>query len=369
MKIDRRLFTDLNWSLLFVTLLCTIIGVVNIFSTGVIAPGVEQTPFYLKQLRWAGIAFILLIILISIDYRTIGRYSYLIYVLAIILLAMVDFVGHESRGSQRWLNFFGVSIQPSEFMKIAMVFVLAKYVSDNKQKGGYGFKELIKPLLLLMIPFWLVLKQPDLGTAIMILLIFLSMLIVVGLKKKETIIFSLLSVCAMPFLWFLLKDYQKIRIMTFLDPSRDPFGSGYHITQSIIAAGSGQILGKGFMEGSQTKLQFLPEQHTDFVFSVFAEEWGFLGAILLLLLLLHIILSGIKITYASRDYLGSLLAMGATAIIFWESVINIGMVLGLLPVVGIPLPFMSYGGSSLLVVFICVGVLLSVSMRRFSLQE
>jgi len=368
-QFDRRIFADLNWALLLAALACTTLGVINIFSTGMNTTGVEQTPLYLKQLQWAGIGFVVMVIVATIDYRTIARHAYLFYLISVILLILVDILGYQVRGSQRWINIFGFFLQPSEIMKISLVLVLARYFDGREKKDGYGIKDLFPPLMLVALPFFLILKQPDLGTAMIIGAIFFSMLVLVGVKRREALLGLLFGVFTLPFFWFILKDYQKARIMTFIDPSRDPFGSGYHIIQSIIAVGSGKILGKGFMQGSQTQLKFLPEQQTDFIFSVFAEEWGLIGVLILLFLLLHIILSGVKIARSSYDYLGALLAIGITSIIFWEVFINIGMVIGLMPVVGIPLPFMSYGGSSMVLIFLCIGLLLNINMRRFLLQK
>ena len=219
-----------------------------------------------------------------------------------------------------------------------------------------------------MLPFLFILKQPDLGTGLILLILFLSIVFFVGLNWKAFLTAAVGGVILAPIGWTLLKDYQKGRILTFFNPERDPLGSGYHIIQSMIAVGSGGVFGKGFLKGSQTQLKFLPEQQTDFVFSVFAEEWGFIGGLILMIMFLVLILWGLKIVIHSKDYLGALVAFGITSLIFWEIFINIGMVLGILPVVGIPLPFLSYGGSAMLVLMISVGLLMNISVRRFILQ-
>jgi len=220
-----------------------------------------------------------------------------------------------------------------------------------------------------MTPFLLILKQPDLGTALMLIVIFVSIIAFMGVNRKSLIFVVVSGLILAPGGWFLLKDYQRERLITFLNPERDPLGSGYHIIQSKIAIGSGEIFGKGFLSGSQTQLKFLPEQQTDFVFSVFAEEWGFIGSMFLIAVFMVIILWGLKIALQAKDSLGTIIAFGVTAFISWEVFINIGMVLGILPVVGIPLPFFSYGGSAMLTLMAAVGLLMNVSARRFILQK
>jgi rod shape determining protein RodA len=215
----------------------------------------------------------------------------------------------------------------------------------------------------------LILKQPDLGTALIVMIIFSSIIFFIGINWKSVAIVFIGCLILLPIGWHFLKDYQKDRLITFLNPNSDPLGAGYHIIQSMIAVGSGGIFGKGFIKGSQTQLKFLPEQQTDFVFSVFAEEWGFIGALVLIIMFMSLILWGLKIALHSRDLLGTLIALGITAFIFWEVFINIGMVLGILPVVGIPLPFLSYGGSAMVVLLTAIGLLMNVSVRRFILQR
>jgi rod shape determining protein RodA len=254
-------------------------------------------------------------------------------------------------------------------MKIAVILALAKYFSRREYPNGIGFKGLVAPALIMGAPFLLILKQPDLGTAMHLAFICLSILMFLRIRKAVMIVLGLGVAVAMPFAWHFLKAYQKQRIVTFLNPERDPLGAGYHIIQSKIAVGSGQFWGKGFMKGTQSQLRFLPEQHTDFAFSVFAEEWGFVGSAVLLVLFFLLILMGLRIVTRSQDRFGAIMALGVVALIFWQFLINVSMVTGLMPVVGIPLPFISYGGSSLVTVFICVGLLLNISMRRFLFQE
>jgi rod shape determining protein RodA len=369
MKIDRRLFFSFDWTLLSMILLISGIGLLNIYSTGYSLKDAHMTPLYIKQAQWIGIGIVFMIIAFSVDYRFISRYAYFIYAVSIILLIAVYVVGNEARGSQRWISLAGFfSLQPSELMKLTLIIALSKYFDEHKNAGPYRLKELLIPFLIMIVPFLLVMKQPDLGTALVLLIIFCSMSLFIGVNWKSLAVAATSGIMLMPLAWFILKDYQKERILTFLNPERDPLGSGYHIIQSMIAIGSGGIFGKGFLKGTQTQLKFLPEQQTDFIFSVFAEEWGLVGGVVLVFLFLALILWGLKIALHSRDYLGTLLSFGITIFIFWELFINMGMVLGIMPVVGIPLPFLSYGGSSMVVLMMCIGLLMNVSMRRYILQ-
>jgi rod shape determining protein RodA len=261
----------------------------------------------------------------------------------------------------------GFFFQPSELVKLSIIIVLAKYFDDHIIERSYKLRELYIPFLIVVIPFLLILKQPDLGTALILIFLILSITFFIGIEWKSVLIACTGGIILMPMSWLILKDYQKERIMTFFNPENDPLGAGYHILQSIIAVGSGGIFGKGYMKGTQTQLKFLPVQQTDFVFSVFAEEWGFIGGVILVVMFLILILWCLKIALHSRDLLGMLIAFGITMLVFWEVFINVGMVLGMLPVVGIPLPFLSYGGSSMVVLMAAMGLLLNVSMRRFIL--
>jgi rod shape determining protein RodA len=304
-----------------------------------------------------------------IDYRVINQGAYVIYGLSVALLLVVFLYGYTTHGSQRWISLFGFSFQPSELMKLTIVIALARYFDDHKSNEPYTLKELFVPLLIVMVPFLLILKQPDLGTALILIIIFASIVFFIGINWKSVAIAVTTALVLLPIAWHFLKDYQRERLLTFLNPENDPLGSGYHIIQSMIAVGSGGILGKGFLKGSQTQLKFLPEQQTDFVFSVFAEEWGFIGALVLALMFISLIVWGLKIALHSRDLLGTIIAFGITILISWEVFINIGMVLGILPVVGIPLPFLSYGGSAMVVLMTAIGLLMNVSVRRFILQR
>jgi len=365
MKIDRRLIFNFDWTLLMFVALIVAIGVLNLYSAGY---GISGEP-YLKQIRWVLLGLFVMALTFAFDYRWVDRYAYWVHAAAVVLLVAVFAVGAVTKGSQRWINLGGFSMQPSELVKVTLILALAKYFNDHRIPGPYGIRELVAPFLIVLVPFVLVLKQPDLGTALMLMILFGSLVLFVGIRVR-----TLLSLCAVALLiipvgWNFLAEYQKERVLTFIDPERDPLGSGYHIIQSIIAVGSGGIFGKGFMKGTQSQLKFLPEQQTDFVFSVFAEEWGFVGALLVLVLFLSLVLWGLKIAQHSRDYLGTLIAFGVTMMIFWGVFINVAMVLGVVPVVGIPLPFFSYGGSSMVKMMMATGLLMNVSMRRYVLQS
>jgi rod shape determining protein RodA len=265
------------------------------------------------------------------------------------------------------LGFF--SFQPSELAKIALILASAKYFFINELNRRYGFRDLYLPLGMALLPALLIIKQPDLGTALLILLISLSIFLFLGIAWKTLFVSLGSMILSLPFFWFFLKDYQKKRILIFFQPESDPLGAGYHILQSKIAVGSGGFWGKGFLNGTQGQLRFLPEQHTDFAFSVLAEEWGFIGSLLVVTLFLLLILWALNIARQSKDRFGMVVALGICAVFFWQSLINLGMVVGLVPVVGVPLPFISYGGSSIITNLIGIGLLLNIHMRRFVIQS
>jgi rod shape determining protein RodA len=323
----------------------------------------------MKQILWFIIGFFALTAAFFTDYRFLVRHAYIIYGISIFLLIIVLTNGYTTRGSQRWLAIGSFTFQPSEMVKLTIILALAKYFDSHQLNRDYRLNELLIPFLIVIIPFILILKQPDLGTALILLLIFSAIVLFVGFEYKSLFVTIAGGLVFIPIGWYFMKDYQKARILTFFKPEHDPLGTGYHIIQSMIAVGSGGLLGKGYLKGSQTQLKFLPEQQTDFAFSVFAEEWGFIGGMVLLFLFFYLIIWGLKIMMHAKDYSGALLSFGVIMLILWEVFINIGMVIGVLPVVGIPLPFLSYGGSSLVVLMSAIGVLMSISVRRFILQS
>lgn len=362
---DRRLVQYFDWGLLGLTFLIAAFGLVTLYSAVNGDPDTPHRSLFVKQLIWYGGGLGVMVITFLLSYKTFDRWAYVIYVGCNALLVWVLLFGKYVGGSRRWIDFGPVSVQPSEIIKIGVIIVLARFYSRFASTRGFTLRELFTPLLLVMVPFFLIVKQPDLGTGMVVLLIAGTMTAYVKIERRSLIYLVGAGAVTVPLVWFFLKGYQKQRILTFLDPDRDPLGAGYHIIQSKIAIGSGMLTGKGFLQGTQNALSFLPEQHTDFIFSVFSEEWGFAGSMALLVVFLILILWGLNIAYNCRDPFGAILSVGVTAMVFWQVVINIGMVMGLMPVVGVPLPFISYGGSSILTIMVCVGILLNVSMRRF----
>ncbi|MCP4689456.1 MAG: rod shape-determining protein RodA [Desulfobacterales bacterium] len=362
---DRRLVKCFDWGLLGLTLMLGGVGIMTLFSAVTAGAGAHPGGLYMRQLMWYGVGFIIMIISFLFNYKLLERWAYAIYGGCIAILAGVLLFGKYAGGAKRWIALGPVSIQPSEMVKIAVIIMLAGYYYKHADTRGFSFRGLIFPFFIVVIPFLLIVKQPDLGTALLVALIAGSMTMFVKVERRTFL--AILSTCIVtgPSIWFLLKDYQKKRILTFLDPERDPLGAGYHIIQSKIAIGSGMLTGKGYLKGTQNSLSFLPEQHTDFIFSVLSEEWGFLGSMSVLLLFLLIIVRGLNVAYECREPFGAILAVGLTAVIFWQVTINIGMVMGLMPVVGVPLPLVSYGGSSMITVMTCIGLLMNISMRRF----
>lgn len=363
--IDRRLLTNIDWMLLgFVVAVC-LLGILNIYSA-TLSYKITGAPYYIKQLNWLCFGLTVVLVVSSVDYHLYEDFSYWLYGFLVVLLLAVLMFGRRSMGATRWLNLGLFTIQPSELMKIVIIITFARFFNRFHPVGGLTVRNLLVPLALLGLPAALIMKQPDLGTAILVILIALSMTIYVGVRWTTLVTFALVTV---PVAWIgwskLLRPYQKNRVLDFLNPERSRLGSGYHIIQSKIAVGSGGITGKGFAQGTQSQLRFLPEQHTDFAFSVFAEEWGFVGCLVLILLYLSLVLWGLNIARRCNDRFGGLLAIGVTAMLFWHIVINMGMVIGMFPVVGVPMPFFSYGGTSMITSMVGIGILQSISMRRF----
>lgn len=360
---DRRLIQNFDWILLALVLMIVGMGIVNLYSAGFNRG--EGTPLYIKQLYWLAVGLGVLCLILLVDYRHLEKLSYPLYILSILLLLGVMFGGKMVYGSRRWLALGPISFQPSELAKIAIILVLATYFHRRPMLEAMRFKDLIVPGILVLIPAALIIKQPDLGSGLLLVLVAASIILFVGVNWRTLAGCALTMVLLSPVIWHFFKDYQRQRVLTFLNPERDPLGAGYHILQSMIAVGSGQFWGKGFLEGTQSQLYFLPEQHTDFVFSVFAEEWGFVGSAVLLLLFTGLALWGLSVARDCKERFGHLLALGVTALIFWQIFINLCMVTGFLPVVGIPLPLFSYGGSSLVTTLLGVGFLLNIRMRRY----
>lgn len=366
--IDRRLIQNFDWLLLLLTFAIMTVGLMTLYSA-LFAGGEVRTVVIERQIYWSGIGVVVMILAFSLDYQWFERFAYPAYVIGLLLLLAVLIFGKTVSGSKRWLDLGAVVAQPSELMKPLLVIALARYFAKQERRGGYRLRDLGLPVLIILVPVGLIVLEPDLGTAGLLFAIAASMVLFVGVNPSSLLVLAGFSLGSLPLLWFLMKGYQRQRILTLLDPGRDPLGAGYHIIQSKIAVGSGQFWGKGFLKGTQGQLRFIPEHHTDFIFTVLAEEWGFVGSMLLLALFLCFLLRGFNVARRSRDQFGSLLGFGVTVIIFWHVAINIAMVLGMLPVVGIPLPLVSYGGSSAVVTLASVGILLNVAMRKFVFQK
>jgi rod shape determining protein RodA len=434
---DRRLLANFDWVLFLNSLLVSLMGVAAIYSAS--KGYASGTQYWLRQLYWIGVALAAGFLVLLVDMRAIGRWAYLFHGAVIVLLLLVL---RHGAGSQvdRWFMVGGVALQPSEFAKFSTVLAVAFYFRDNRRVGNLGWRDLLVPLGLIGAPFVLIVQQPDLGTAMLLALLSVPIMVLAGVRLKLLGILAVLAVLTVallvasfklgyyrvddevvktlqgedvppvlveqarsvkgqrfwtatslrarltqrvavdagdpfletveeaafrPLISFLLRPYQQRRLVTFVNPDADPLGAGYHVIQSKVAIGSGQILGKGFGQSTQGSLNFLPARHTDFIFSIFAEEWGFAGAIVLIGLYLALILRGLSIILQTRDRFSAFLTLGIVSIIALQVIVNVGMAVGLLPVVGVPLPFFSYGGSSMISMTIGMAMLLNIRMRRF----
>jgi len=364
MRLDRRLITHFEWLFPLLALAICSLGELTVYSATHTPGHRGMSPLAARQLTWLAGGVVGMIAVITFDYRRVERSAWAIYAVVLLVILAVPIVGRVGGGSRRWITLGPVSIQPSEFMKLALVIVLARWFSRGPG-GARGIRDAVVPLVLTAVPAVAVLAQPDLGTVAVMGIISVTMLMIGGIRLRWLALMASPVFVAAPLLWGHLKVYQQQRILTFLNPEGDPLGAGYHVIQSIIAVGSGEFWGKGWLHGTQNKLQFLPEQHTDFIFSVFAEEWGFVGGIALMALYCVLVLRGLVIASRARDRFGALMVLGVTAIVFWQAVVNVGMTTGILPVVGIPLPFFSYGGSSALMLLTGIGLVMNVAMRRY----
>lgn len=364
LRFDRRLALHFDWLLLLSVLVVIAMSLANLYSASY--SGYPGTPPYIKQGYYYLVGFCLVLAIISVDYHVLLRVNYPIYAAVIVLLIVAVVFGKTTGGAQRWINLGFVKLQPSELAKLSIVVTLASYYCRKDICRGFGLADLVPPALLLLVPVGLIIKQPDLGTALMLVFVFVSMTLFVKVRMATMIFLVVIGLALAPMAWkYGLKPYQRQRVETMLNPEGDPLGTGYHIMQSKIAVGSGRVLGKGYLAGTQVHLDFLPERHTDFAFSVLAEEWGFVGSLVFLASYFLMVFLGFNVAAVARDKFGVLLALGVSALLFWQAFVNVAMVLGLLPVVGMPLPLFSYGGSSLLTNLAGVGILLSVRMRRF----
>ena len=375
-SLNARARDHIDFPLLIGVLLIAVIGVVNLYSATSVARG-GRADLYVTQIYWLVAGGICATAAAAIDYRHFERLGYVIYAGGILLLVLVFILGRDIHGAARWIDIGGKErgfrFQPSEFMKIVLAIALAKYLHDDPKLnvgpggGGRTLKDLIVPTVLAGIPFALVAKQPDLGTSLILLGIFLSVM-ALGKMRWQSLATLVTSIAVTtPVLWtYVLHDYQKRRIISFINPELDIRGANWHSHHARVAIGNGGLFGAGYMRGTQNHYLFIPEQHTDFPFPVFAEDWGFAGAMVLIALYTFVVIWGIRIASQAKDRFGAALAIGVSAMIFWHAFFNIGMVTGVLPVVGVTLPLFSYGGSSVTTVLIGVGLLMNVSMRRHS---
>lgn len=349
----------LNWGLIVVLCLIAGIGVAMLYS----AAGGDLEPWAWRQAVRFGIGCVLMIAVAVTDIRLWLRVAYGLYGVGLVLLIAVEFLGDIGMGAQRWIDFGIIQFQPSELMKVALVMAMARYFhSTSPEEAGWGY--LLPPALMVLAPAALVMRQPDLGTAMLLVLSASLVMFLAGIRVRYFVALAVAAVAALPVGWQFLHDYQRRRVLTFLDPERDPLGAGYHILQSKIALGSGGLFGKGYLQGSQSYLNYLPEKQTDFMFTMLAEEWGLLGGLVLLTLYGIVLLYGFVIALSARNHFGRLLALGLTGIFFIYIFINVAMVTGILPVVGVPLPLVSYGGTSLLSLQFGFGLLMCVWVHR-----
>jgi rod shape determining protein RodA len=361
LRIDRRLLLNVDWTLLGAALVIIGLGILSLWS---LAPGRTGSSIALRQLVWVALGLVALIVVASMDYHTLVRFAPAFYVAGVGLLLTVFVMGRMVAGARRWIHVGPLTFQPSELFKLIFILTLA-WLFTSRWAQPPSRASLLWTGALLGIPFFLVVRQPDLGTALVLVPVLVAVLVGIGVRLRVLGGLGLAAVAVMPLAWLVLKDYQRERLLVYVDPFRDPLGTAYNVIQAKIAIGSGQLLGKGVSGATQSRLAFLPERHTDFIFAVFAEMWGFLGCLVLILAYALLVLRGFEIAVGTRDPRGRLVALGVTALFATQSLVNLGMVTGLLPIVGIPLPLMSYGGSSMLVSLMALGLLLSVRMRQF----
>lgn len=363
---ERNRFSRLDLNFAFVILALNVIGLINLYSATHGMFSRDKMDLFWMQLAWLSVGWTLYLGITLIDYKIFLRFAYVLYGLNVGALIAVSIIGKTSLGATRWLDLGFFRYQPSETMKLVLVMVLARIFATKNYSKGMSLIDLALPTFLFLVPWVLTVKQPDLGTAMLLAFITMSVFLFVGVRRAILIFAVIIAAIAAPIVWnFGLKEYQKNRVLTFLSPGRDPRGTGYNSIQSKIAVGSGKVLGKGFRKGTQSQLEFLPERHTDFIFSVLSEEHGFVGSITTLGLFLILWLMSVRIAMQARDKAGALIVVGTCAYMFWHVIVNMGMVIGLLPIVGCPIPLLSYGGSSMLTTMVGLGMISSVAYRRY----
>jgi rod shape determining protein RodA len=359
MTLGERIW-QLNWSLILLICALASIGFAMLYSAG----NGSYTPWAERQMIRFAIGMGLMFAIALTDIRFWLRYAYIFYAISLILLIAVEFAGTVGMGAQRWIGLKFFHLQPSEIMKVALVLSLARYFHRLSLEDVTRPTQLLFPILLVAAPTVLVLRQPDLGTALLLLIASAAMFFLAGVRIWKFVLIGLIGLASIPLGWSMLHTYQKNRVMTFLSPESDPLGSGYHILQSKIALGSGGVFGNGFMQGTQSHLRFLPEMQTDFIFTMYAEEFGLVGGLVLIALYTAIVIYGFAIAMRSRSHFGRLLAMGVITTFFLYVFMNIAMVMGLIPVVGVPLPLISYGGTAMMTVLVGFGLLMNVYIHR-----
>lgn len=355
-----RKLRDINWGLVVLITMVASVGFAILYS----AAGGNLDPWASRQMMRFGGGLALMLVVALIDVRVWMRYAYVLYAVSLVLLAAVEWFGRIGMGAQRWLNLGIVQIQPSEVMKIALILALARYFHGMGEDDIGRIRWLLTPIVLALVPAVLVLKQPDLGTAMMLLLTAAAIFFVAGVRWWKFAAVGAAAIATMPLAWQFLHEYQKKRVLIFLNPESDPLGSGYHILQSKIALGSGGVFGKGFLQGTQSHLSFLPEKQTDFIFTSLAEEFGLMGALGLIILYVLLIAYGYAIAARARNHFSRILALGFSSMLFIYMFINMAMVSGLIPVVGVPLPLVSYGGTAMMTLLVGFGLLMSVYIHR-----
>ncbi len=362
--LGARIRDHFDWPLFICAMLIAASGVINLYSATSVYSG-ARAELYISQLYWIFAGSILGGLLLLVDYRHLERIAYPLYVFGVFTLLLVFVLAKDVRGSARWIEFGAFSFQPSEFSKLFLVIALARYLHDDNRSEGRMLRDLAVPAVLTAIPTVLILRQPDLGTATIHVLIFFTVVALTRVRWQSVAIFITAVGVAIPLVWnYMLHGYQKARVEVFLNPEADILGKGWHAHHSRVAIGNGGALGNGFMQGMQNQFLFLPDQYTDFPFPVFAEEWGFIGTSVVCLLYAFLAVWSIRVASQAKDRFGAVLAVGCTALTFWHAVINIGMTVGLFPVVGVTLPLFSYGGSAVTNSLLTIALLMNVSVRR-----
>ncbi len=362
----KQLLGRLDWTMVLAIAALLMVGITFIYSASYRSDDLPAGSFFEKQILWALMGIGIFLVFAAVDYHQLRDASWALYALGLVLLILVLLIGKKVYGAYRWLNLFGIQVQPSEFAKVATMIALARFLS-RPGRSMAPLKLVGQVLLIMAVPFLLILKEPDLGTASVLVPVAFFMMFAAGVPIRTLALLVLIGILLMPLGWFVLGDYQRERILVFLDPGRDPLGAGWNKIQSAIAVGSGGFWGKGYLRGTQNLLGFLPRTvaPTDFIYSVIAEEMGFAGSTLLLALYATVLTGGIRAALLARDKMGRLLAVGVTSSLFFHVAVNMAMTIGLLPITGLPLPLLSYGGSFMISTMIGLGIVQSVYIRRF----